>query len=115
METFLQRLTDLDEVSGVLLVGKDGLIVAGTLGGEDEEVLGAISAALIGSINDYTAQINTSEMRHAIIETKTGTVQFADASSLILIVTTIAGGNMGRIRLEMQKACQQISQLIASF
>ena len=29
METILQRLTDLDDVSGAILVGKDGLIVTG--------------------------------------------------------------------------------------
>lgn len=115
METFLQRLIDLDEVSGALLVGKDGLIVAGTLGSEDEELLGAISAAVLGSITDYTARINNGEMRYMIVETKTGTVHLADASGLILVVTTNTSGNMGRIRWEMQKACHHVSQLVASF
>ena len=36
METILQRLTDLDDVSGAILVGKDGLIVTGTLHSEEE-------------------------------------------------------------------------------
>ena len=49
METILQRLTDLDDVLGAVLVGKDGLIVTGTLHSEDEEVIGAMSAAAFGS------------------------------------------------------------------
>ncbi len=49
METILQRLTELDDVAGAILVGKDGLIVTGTLHSEDEEVIGAMSAAAFGS------------------------------------------------------------------
>jgi len=115
VETILQRLTDLDEVIGAVLVGKDGLIVAGTLHSDDEEVLGAMSAAVIGSINNYTVQINSGEMRHVIIETKTGMVQLAEMGDLILVVTCNVAGNLGRIRLEMQKTCRQLTQLVASF
>ena len=43
METILQRLLGIDGVTGALLVGKDGLVVASTLEGEDEEFLAAIS------------------------------------------------------------------------
>ncbi len=115
METILQRLTDLDEVIGAVLVGKDGLIVAGTLHSEDEEVLGAMSAAIIGSINNYTAQINSGEMRHVIVETNKGMVQLAEVSDLILVVTTNVTGKLGRVRLEMQKTCRQLTQLVASY
>ena len=115
METILQRLTDLDDVIGAVLVGKDGLIVAGALHSDDEEVLGAMSAAVIGSINNYTSQINSGEMRHVIIETQSGMVQLAEVGELILVVTGKATGNLGRIRLEMQKTCRQLTQLVASF
>ena len=115
METILQRLTELDEIIGAVVVGKDGLIVAGTLHSEDEEVLAAMSAAVIGSVNNYTTQINSGEMRHAIIETNTGTVQLAEVGDLILVVTTHPTGNLGRVRLEMQKSCQQLMQAIANY
>ncbi len=115
METILQRLTDLDEIIGAVVVGKDGLIVAGTLHSEDEEVLAAMSAAVIGSINNYTTQINSGAMRHVIIETNTGTVQLAEVGDLILVVTTHPTGNLGRVRLEMQKSCHQLMQVIANY
>ena len=115
METILQRLTELDEIIGAVVVGKDGLIVAGTLHSEDEEVLAAMSAAVIGSVNNYTTQINSGEMRHAIIETNTGTVQLAEVGDLILVVTTHPTGNLGRVRLEKQKSCQQLMQAIANY
>jgi hypothetical protein len=115
VETILQRLTDLDEVHDAILVGKDGLIVAGILHSEDEEVIGAMSAAAFGSISDLTAQANNSEARHVIIETKSGTIQMEETGDLILIVTTQGQGNLGRVRVEMQKACKQLLQVVANY
>jgi uncharacterized protein len=121
MDTILQRLTDLDDVSGAILVGKDGLIVTGTLQSEDEEVIGAISAAAFGSITSFIDQINHGNhgkqgtMHHVIIETQNGTIQFEEVGDLILVVTTQHGTNLGRIRIEMKKACRQIQQLVASY
>ena len=115
METMLQRLTDLDEIEGAILVGKDGLIVAGTLHSEDEEVIGAMSAATFGSTTSYTTQINHGEARSLTIETKSGTVFLEDAGDLILVVTTRNTTNIGRIRVEMRKVCRQVMQLVASY
>ena len=115
METILQRLTDLDDVYGAIIVGKDGLIVSGTLHSEDEEVIGAMSAAAFGSITNYTTQISQGETHRVIIETQNGTIQMEEAGDLILVVTTRGPGNIGRIRLEMKKVCRQIVQLVASY
>jgi predicted regulator of Ras-like GTPase activity (Roadblock/LC7/MglB family) len=115
VETILQRLTDLDDIIGAVLVSKEGLIVAGTLHSEDEEMIGAMSAAAFGSITDYSQQINSGEMRHVIIETQTGTIQLADVGDLILVVTTQSHRNPGRVRIEMKKVCRQIAQMVASY
>ncbi|HEV2656081.1 MAG TPA: roadblock/LC7 domain-containing protein [Ktedonobacteraceae bacterium] len=115
METILQRLTDLDEVYDAILVGRDGLIVSGILHSEDEEAIGAMAAAAFGSITSFTAQINNGETRHVVIETKSNTIQMEEAGDMILIVTTHAIGNLGRVRLEMKKACRQLTQLVASY
>lgn len=115
METILQRLTELDEISGAILIGKDGLIVSGALHNEDEEMLGAMSAAVFGSIINFTEQIHNGEMHHVIIETHSGTIQLAEVGDLILVVTTHSASNLGRVRLEMKKASRQLTQLVASY
>ncbi len=115
METILQRLTELDEVHNAILVGKDGLIVAGILHSEDEEMIGAMSAAAFGSISDLATQTNSGEARHVMIETKSGTIQMQEASDLVLIVLTRGTGNVGRVRVEMKKACRQLNQVVASY
>ncbi|TMC22937.1 MAG: hypothetical protein E6J34_04735 [Chloroflexi bacterium] len=115
METILQRLTDLDNVHDAVLVGTDGLIVSGILHSEDEEMIGAMSAAAFGSITDFTKQINTGETRHVIVETETGTIQMQESGGMILVVTTHGKGNLGRVRLEMEKASRQLVQLVANY
>ncbi len=115
METILQRLTELDEISGAILIGKDGLIVSGALHNEDEEMLGTMSAAVFGSIANYTTQINNGEMHHVIIETHRGAVQLEEVGDLILVVTTRTSNNLGRVRLEMKKAGRQLTQLVATY
>ncbi len=115
METILQRLTDLDNITGAILVGKDGLIVTGTLHSEDEEVIGAMSAAAFGSFTSYISQMNTGDMNHVIIETQNGAIQFEEAGDLLLVVTTQTSTNLGRVRIEMKKACRQIMQVVASY
>lgn len=115
METILQRLTDLDEITGALLIGKDGLIVSGALQSEDEEMMGAMSAAVFGSIANFTTQTNNGDIHHIIFETNNGTVQLAEIGDLILVVTTRTPSNLGRVRLEMKKASRQITQLVAAY
>ncbi|GAC1384284.1 MAG: roadblock/LC7 domain-containing protein [Ktedonobacteraceae bacterium] len=115
METILQRLTDLDDITGAILVGKDGLIVTGTLHSEDEEVIGAMAAAAFGSMTNFITQMNSGSMRHVIIEAQNGTLQLEEVGDLILVVTTPSASNLGRVRIEMKKACRQILQLVASY
>ncbi len=115
METILQRLTDLNEVHDAILVGKDGLIVSGILHSEDEEVIGAMAAAAFGSITSFTAQIDSGDTQHVVIETKNRTIQMQEAGDLILVVTAHEVGNLGRVRLEMKRACRQLTQLVASY
>jgi uncharacterized protein len=115
MDSILQRLTELDEIVSAILIGKDGLIVAGTLQSDDEEMLGATSAAVFGSMAEFTSRMTGNEMRHAIIETEKGTIQFAEVGDLILVVTTSTIGNLGRVRMEMKKACHQLDKLVATY
>jgi predicted regulator of Ras-like GTPase activity (Roadblock/LC7/MglB family) len=115
VETILQGLTDLEEIHDAILVGKDGLIVSGVLHSEDEEVIGAMSAAAFGSINNLTEQVNSGETQHVIVETKSGTIQMEEAGELILIVTTNGQGNLGRVRTEMKRACRQLLQVVANY
>jgi uncharacterized protein len=114
VDSILHRLTDLDEIIGALLIGKDGLIVAGALHSDDEEMVGAMSAAIFDSISDYASQTVNAVPRHIILNTSAGIIQVAEVGELLLIVLTRPESNLGRVRLEMKKTCQQLSELVTA-
>ena len=74
-----------------------------------------MSAAAFGSITNFIAQLSSGNLHHVIVETQNGTIQLEEVGDLILVVTTQAASNLGRVRLEMKKACRQILQLVASY
>lgn len=115
METILQRLLGIDGVTGALLVGKDGLVVASTLEGDDEEFLAAMAAASYDVAGRYIAQLGIGEVRHALYETASGTVQVTDSGELLIVVRSNTAANMGRIRMECTQASLRLSEQVGSY
>ena len=95
METVLQRLMEIEGVTGTLLVGKDGLVVASTMEGEDEEFLAAMSAACYDASIRYIDQLGMGDVRHAMFETVGGTIQITDAGELLLVDRNVCFGQSG--------------------
>jgi predicted regulator of Ras-like GTPase activity (Roadblock/LC7/MglB family) len=116
METILQRLEEIVGVVQALLVGKDGLIVAGTMNGnEDEEVLGAMAAACFSAMTHYSQEIGTGQMRQAIIQAEHGTLHLTEIGDLILVVNTLPQVNLGRVRFEMKLVGQQLAERVGAY
>jgi len=115
VETVLQRLLEIDGVTGALLVGKDGLVVASTLEGEEEEFLGAMAAACYDASARYIGQLGMGDVRHFIFETPSGTIQISDAGELLLVVRSNSRANIGRIRVECGHASLRLAEQIGSY
>jgi predicted regulator of Ras-like GTPase activity (Roadblock/LC7/MglB family) len=110
VETILQRLLEIDGVTGALLVGKDGLVVASTLDGEDEEFLGAMAAAGYDAASRYIGQLAMGDVRHTIFETPGGVIQVSDAGDLLIVVRSTSQSNIGRIRIECGHAALRLGE-----
>jgi hypothetical protein len=115
METVLQRLMEIEGVTGTLLVGKDGLVVASTMEGDDEEFLAAMAAACYDASVRYIDQLGMGEVRHAMFETRGGTIQITDAGELLLVVRSTYQANIGRIRMESGQASLKLAEQIATY
>lgn len=115
METILQRLLEIEGVTGALLVGKDGLVVASTLVGEDEEFLAAMAAACHDATQRYIDQIGMGEVAHAMYEMPGGVVQVTDSGELLIVVRSTSSANMGRVRAECRQARLQLAEQIGSY
>ena len=113
MRKIVEDLIRIDGVIGGLLVGKDGLVVSSTLlEDEDAEVLGAMSAAMFGTIAKAAERIGVGTLRDTIIEAAEGSIQLIEAEDLILVVITERGVNLGMIRIEMRKAAKRVREEI---
>jgi predicted regulator of Ras-like GTPase activity (Roadblock/LC7/MglB family) len=109
----VEDLIRIDGVIGGLLVGKDGLVVSSTLlEDEDAEVLGAMSAAMFGSVAKAAERIGIGMLRDTIIEATEGSIQLIEAEDLILVVIAERGVNLGMIRIEMRKAAKRVREEI---
>jgi len=109
----VEDLIRIDGVIGSLLVGKDGLVVSSTLlEDEDAEVLGAMSAAMFGTIAKAAERIGIGALRDTIVEAAEGSIQLIEAEDLILVVITEKGVNLGMIRIEMRKAARRVREEI---
>lgn len=111
MDANLRRLVEIEGVSGALLAGKDGLVVASTLDGEDEEMLGAMAAAAFDASARYIEQLGMGAVRYVLFETPAGIVQAADAGDMLVVVRATEQAGIGRIRLELARAVRQIGQM----
>lgn len=109
MDTFLRRLVEIEGVTGALFVGKDGLVVASTMEGDDEELLGAMAAACFDSSVRYIEQLGMGSVRYALFETPGGVVQVADGGDVLIAVRSTIQAGLGRIRMELSQAARRMA------
>jgi predicted regulator of Ras-like GTPase activity (Roadblock/LC7/MglB family) len=114
VDTFLRRLAAIEGVTGALFAGKDGLVVASTLEGEDEELLGAMVAACFDSSLRYIEQLGMGSVAYALFETPGGIVQVADGGDVLIAVQSTVQAGIGRIRMELMQVARRLSQEIGA-
>jgi predicted regulator of Ras-like GTPase activity (Roadblock/LC7/MglB family) len=74
----LETIHECKEISGCLIVGHDGLVIASTLEAEiDKEVLGALSTALLSTTNLATLKLDIGKLSQMILFTSYNNVSFA--------------------------------------
>lgn len=113
MRKVVDELVRVEGVIGSLIVGKDGLVVASTLGdAEDGEILGAMSAAVYGEINKSTRRIGVGNLVDAIIDAQDGSILLLEARDLLLVVITQRVVNLGLVKLEMRRAAKRIVDVV---
>jgi predicted regulator of Ras-like GTPase activity (Roadblock/LC7/MglB family) len=114
VETFLRRLMEIDGVTGALFVGRDGMVVASTLAGDEEELVGAMVAACLDSSERYIGQVGLGSVRYALFETPGGSIQVADGGEVLVAARSAPQAALGHIRLELQQIARRMVQEIGS-
>ncbi len=107
-----QILEDLNKTSGItgsMIVGNDGIVIASDLGTSlEEDTVGALAASITSNIQKSLDRLQQTPLSQVTIEAATGKLFFSDAGIGILVVTAEKDVNIGLIRLEIKNALSRI-------
>ena len=109
MYEVLNELNKTAGVTGSMVVGKDGIVIAADLEESFEgETVGALAASITTNVQKSLERLNTSPLSQVTIEADNAKLFFTDAGIGILVVTTETDVNIGLIRLEIKHAVNKL-------
>jgi predicted regulator of Ras-like GTPase activity (Roadblock/LC7/MglB family) len=107
-----QVLSDLNKTPGVtgsMVVGSDGIVIAADLAdGFEGETVGALAASITSNIQKSLDRLDTNPWAQVTIEADDAKLFFTEAGLGILVVTTEKVVNIGLIRLEIRNAIDKL-------
>lgn len=109
MYDVLNELNKTTGITGSMVVGNDGIVIASDLDESFEgETIGALAASITSNIQKSLDKLQTTPLKQVTIEADEGKLFFSDAGMGILVVTTEKMVNIGLIRLEIKNAINKL-------
>jgi uncharacterized protein len=111
MYQILEGLNKTSGITGCMVVGKDGIVIAADLNTQvDEEAIGALAASITSNIQKSLERLNTSPLTQVTIEADNAKMFFSDAASIgLLVVIAEPDVNIGLVRLEIKNAIHRLT------
>jgi predicted regulator of Ras-like GTPase activity (Roadblock/LC7/MglB family) len=111
MYQVLNELNKTPGVTGSMVVGNDGIVIAADLeAGFESETVGALAASITSNIQKSLDRLRTSPLSQVTIEADEAKLFFTDAGMGILVVTTERDVNIGLVRLEIRNAVSRLKR-----
>ena len=109
MYEVLNELNKTPGITGSMIVGNDGIVIAADLvAGLESETVGALAASITANIAKSLGRLKAEPLRQVTIEADNAKLFFTDVGLGILVVTTEKEVNIGLIRLEIKNAMSRI-------
>jgi len=109
MYEVLSELNKTSGVTGSMVVGSDGIVIAADLDASfEDDTVGALAASITSNIPKSLDRLDTRPLRQVTIEADQAKLFFSDAGLGILVVTTERDVNVGLIRLEIKHAIDRL-------
>ena len=109
MYEVLNELNRTSGVTGSMVVGNDGIVIAADLDACFEgDTVGALAASITANIQKSLDRLDTSPLKQVTIEADDAKLFFTDAGLGILVVTTEKEVNIGLVRLEIKNAVSRL-------
>ncbi len=109
MHDILSELNKTTGITGSMVVGNDGIVIAADLQENlEDDTIGALAASITSNIHKSLQRLQTSPLKQVTIEADDAKLFFTDAGMGILVVTTEKEVNIGLIRLEIKNAISKL-------
>ncbi len=109
MYQILEELNKTSGITGSMVVGNDGIVIAADLDSSfEEEAVGALAASMTSNIQKSMGRLQQSSLEKVTIEGEAGKMFLSDAGIGLLVVTAESDVNIGLIRLEIKNAVKAI-------
>jgi predicted regulator of Ras-like GTPase activity (Roadblock/LC7/MglB family) len=110
MYDVLEELNKTSGVSGSMLVGRDGIVIAADVqAAMEDEALGALAASITANIQKSLGRLGQPDPQQITIEAENAKLFLADCSVGVLVVLTERDANLGLVRLEVRNAKQKLN------
>lgn len=109
MYEILEELNKTTGVTGSMIVGKDGIVIAADLDTQlQDEAVGALAASIVSTVQKSMSRLSKDALKQVTVEASGGKLFLTDAGIGILAVTTDPQVNVGLIRLEIRNAADKM-------
>ena len=109
MHDILSELNKTTGITGSMVVGNDGIVIAADIQENlEDDTIGALAASITSNIHKSLQRLQTSPLKQVTIEADDAKLFFTDAGVGILVVTTEKEVNIGLVRLEIKNAISKL-------
>ena len=114
LERTIDELALLSDIKAAAVVRRDGLVITHTLpDGVDPKIVAAMTAAIVGTSEMATVQLDQGRFERAIIESHEGKLLSVGAGEEALLVALVyKDANLGLVLMGMEKAARQVDEIL---
>lgn len=109
VQSVINALSEVEGVRAAILVRRDGSAVGDMVTGEDDQLLGALTGAIFGTINKAMQRTGLGELSDVVVSAELGSIQAMGTGDYVVVVLADRASNIGMIRLEMRRAAGSLS------
>lgn len=110
MYQILEALNKTSGITGSMIVGKDGIVIAADLNAQfEEETIGALAASITSTVQKSLDRLDTTPLKQVTVEADNAKLFFCDAGIGLLVVITEPEVNIGLVRLEVKNAIGKLN------
>jgi len=109
MNEILEELNKTSGVSGSMIVGQDGIVIAANLHTQlQDQDIGALAASIVNTVQKSMSRLSNDAPKQVTVEASNGKLFLTDVGIGILAVTTDPQVNVGLVRLEIRNAAEKV-------